>query len=103
MALTAREWILLPKEEMEARKGELSSEECLKLRIELDMVHFTEEEKQRMSPEEKERFIHPPRMSEEERAKVRKQGEIFIEETKKKLEAERNKRKLEAERTGTGL
>lgn len=72
MSLTAREWILLPKGEMEARKGELSPEECLKLRIDLDMVHFTEEEKQQMSEEEKYRFTHPKESTEEEKEAFRK-------------------------------
>ena len=47
MALTAREWLLLPQEEAELRKSELSAEECAKLRLELDMIHFTEDENAR--------------------------------------------------------
>ena len=45
MALTAREWLLLPKEEQRERGEELSSEECRKLRMELSEIYFTEEEK----------------------------------------------------------
>ena len=57
MALTAREWILLPKEEQEIRGKELSREECRKLRMELSEIHFTEEEKhpRELTEEEKER------------------------------------------------
>ena len=49
MALTAREWLLLPKDEQEVRGKELSMEECRKLRMELSEVHFTEEEKEKNS------------------------------------------------------
>lgn len=45
MALTARELLLLPAAEQEKRKGELTPEECFKLRMELSMIHFSEEEK----------------------------------------------------------
>ena len=55
MALTAREWLLLPKDEQEVRGKELSMEECRKLRMELSEVHFTEEEKLQMTEEEKEK------------------------------------------------
>lgn len=72
--LTAREWIILPKAEMEARKGELSAQECARLRLELDMIHFTEEEKAQMTEEEKKRFIYSkketPAESEEFSSKV---------------------------------
>ena len=57
MSLTAREWLLLPKEEQEHRKSELSKEECAKLRLELDMIHFTEDEKKNMSQEKREAFF----------------------------------------------
>ncbi len=49
MALTAREWILLPKKEQEKRGPELSAEECRKLRMELSECYFTEEEKEQMT------------------------------------------------------
>lgn len=45
MALTAREWILLSKDEQERRSKELSPHECFLLRTDLAYVHFTEEEK----------------------------------------------------------
>lgn len=78
MALTAREWILLPKEEMEARKSELSKEECAKLRLELDMIHFTEDEKKNMSREKREAFLHPKKYTKEEREAFNQQcQEIF--------------------------
>ncbi len=67
MSLTAREWILLPREEQEKRKGELSPEECFKLRIELSEIHLSEEQKKNLSPEVKERFIHPKERTEEEK------------------------------------
>ena len=75
MALTAREWLLLPKDMMEKRKGELSKEECAKLRLELDFVHFSEEEKARMTEEEKERFIHPEKMADHEKKAFNKKAE----------------------------
>lgn len=78
MALTAREWILLPQAEMESRKGELSPAECLKLRTELDMVHFTEEEKRNMSAEEKYRFTHPQEYTNEEKQKAIEERESIF-------------------------
>ena len=47
MSLTAREWLLLPKQEQQRRGKELSSEECFKLRMDLSEIHFTEEEKEK--------------------------------------------------------
>lgn len=69
MPLTAREWLLLPEQEQRKRGNELSSEECFKLRMNLSEIHFTEEEKTKMTEEEKEHFIHPPQLSEEEKEK----------------------------------
>lgn len=66
MALTAREWILLPKKEQEKRGPELSPEECRKLRMELSECYFTEEEKEQMTEEQKYRFTHPKKLSEKE-------------------------------------
>lgn len=63
MALTAREWLLLPEEEQKRRGPELSPHECFLLRTELSWVHFTEEQKRNMSKEEKEKFLNPPRTS----------------------------------------
>lgn len=78
MALTAREWILLPQKEMEARKCELSKKECAKLRLELDMIHFTEEEKENMPQDKREAFLHPKEYTEEEKkAFNQKCQEIF--------------------------
>lgn len=66
MTLTAREWLLLPKSEQMQRGKELSPEECFKLRMELSEIHFTEEEKQKMTKEERERFINQPKKTDEE-------------------------------------
>ena len=78
MALTAREWLLLPQEEAELRKSELSAEECAKLRLELDMIHFTEDEKRKMSAEQKYQFIHPKERTAQEKADFnQKAAEIF--------------------------
>lgn len=67
MALTAREWLLLPKEEQEKRGKELSPKECFKLRMELSMVHFSEEEKAAMSEKQRYAFLHPKVYTEEEK------------------------------------
>ena len=40
MSLTAREWLLLPKQEQQRRGKELSSEECFKLRMDLSENSF---------------------------------------------------------------
>ncbi len=66
MGLTAREWLLLPREDQDVRGPELSPEECRKLRMELSEIHFSEEEKQSMSEEEKYKFTHPRQLTEEE-------------------------------------
>ena len=66
MKLTAREWLLLPEAEQMQRGKELSPEECFKLRMELSEVNFTEEEKQKLTKEERERFINPPQNTDEE-------------------------------------
>ena len=83
MALTAREWLLLPKDMMEKRKGELSKEECAKLRLELDFVHFSEEEKARMTEEEKERFIHPEKMADHEKKLLVKRQKRYLRKCKR--------------------
>ena len=49
MALTAREWLLLPESEQKQRGKELSPKECFKLRMELSEIHLTEEEKQNLT------------------------------------------------------
>ena len=86
MALTAREWILLPKEEQEIRGKELSREECRKLRMELSEIHFTEEEKRQMTEEEKYKFTHPRELTEEEKEKLLHSAETIKENTRKGLE-----------------
>ena len=67
MALTAREWLLLPEAEQKKRGKELSTEECFKLRMELSEIHFSEEEKLRMTEQEKYSFTHPKELSDEEK------------------------------------
>lgn len=64
MALTAREWLLLPEKEQKRRNDELSPQECFLLRTQLAYVHFTEEEKRAMSKDQKEQFIHPEKYTE---------------------------------------
>ena len=66
MALTAREWLLLPESEQKQRGKELSPKECFKLRMELSEIHLTEEEKQNLTKEERERFINPPKKTAQE-------------------------------------
>ena len=67
MALTAREWLLLPEDEQQRRKNELSHHECFLLRTDLEYIHFSEEEKKNISPEKKEAFLHPKERTEEEK------------------------------------
>lgn len=76
--LTAREWLLLPEEEQKKRGNELSAEECHKLRMELSMVHLTEEEKKKMSEEEKYRFTHPKEYTKEEMSAFHRQAQEII-------------------------
>ena len=78
MALTAREWLLLPQEEAELRQSELSKEECAKLRLELSMIHFTEDEKRKMTAEQKYLFTHTKERTAQEKADFNKKAaEIF--------------------------
>lgn len=67
MGLTAREWLILPKEEQMKRGKELSEEECRKLRMEFSEFHITEEEKEKLTEGQKYRFIHPRKLTEEEK------------------------------------
>ncbi|MBD5461501.1 MAG: hypothetical protein HDR24_00350 [Lachnospiraceae bacterium] len=67
MSLTAREWLLLPKEEQDKREAELSEHECFLLRTEFSMIHFSEEEKVKLTDAEKEKFIHPKEYTQEEK------------------------------------
>lgn len=78
MALTAREWLLLPKEEQERRKGELSAHECFLLRTDLSHIHFSEDEKVNMSSEKREAFLQPKEYTKAEKEMFdRKCREIF--------------------------
>ena len=87
MALTAREWLLLPENEQQRRKNELSDYECYLLRTELEYIHLTEEEKKTMSPEKREKFLHPKERTKKEKEAFNQQcQEIFkqlSEEVKK--------------------
>ncbi len=90
MSFTAREWILLPKEEQEQRAKELSAHECFLLRTRLDHIHFTEEQKKNMSEAEKNAFLYPKQLTKEEIKRQQKESEnIFrqmIENNKKECE-----------------
>lgn len=76
MALTAKEWLLLSKEEQEKREKELSPHECYLLRSLYDHCHFTEEQKNNMTQEEKEEFLREPTKKEQE-ASIKSQEEIL--------------------------
>lgn len=88
MPLTAREWLLLPEDEQQRRKNELSSQECYLLRTDLEYIHFTEEEKKNLPQEKREQFLHPKERTEEEKEAFNQQcREIFkrmSEEARKK-------------------
>ena len=75
MGLTAREWIWLPRDEQERRKGELSQHECFLLRTRYDDVHPTEKEKASLTQEAKERMLQKP--SEEEKKK-KKESDLKV-------------------------
>ncbi len=75
MALTAREWLLLPREDQMVRGKELSPHECFLLRTLFSELSFTEEEKRNMSEEKKYRFTHPRESTEEEKAAFNKETE----------------------------
>lgn len=76
MALTAKEWLLLPKEEQEKREKELSLHECYLLRSIYDHCHFTEEQKNNMTEKEKEEFLKEP-TKEEQEASIKSQEEVL--------------------------
>lgn len=48
MALTAREWLILPEKEQKERVHELSPQECFLLRTSYACIHYAEEELRRM-------------------------------------------------------
>ena len=83
MALTAREWLLLPLAEQNRRAEELSAHECFLLRTELSYIHFSEEEKETMSLEDKKAFLSRGNRKPEEVQKMQQEHErIFQELTK---------------------
>ena len=78
MALTAKEWLLLSREEQKRRQRELSSEECFKLRTLYSEIHFSEDDKGNMTQQEREKFLDPrERTKEGEEAFNRKTQDIF--------------------------
>lgn len=80
MALTAREWLLLPRGEQERRKSELSSHECFLLRTDLEYIGFTEDEKKNMPSEKREAFLHPREYTEKEKTAFnQKCQDIFMQ------------------------
>lgn len=89
MALTAREWLLLPIEEQEHRKDELSSHECFLLRTDLEYVRFSEEEKKNMSKEKREAFLHPKEYTKEEREAFHQQCQDIFKELKEEVKRNR--------------
>lgn len=84
MSLTAREWILLPKEEQEKRAHELSAHECFLLRTLFDHTHFTEEEKKNMSEDEKKEFLYPKQRTKEEIERRKKESETIFKQMMEK-------------------
>lgn len=78
MALTAREWLLLPEEEQKQRKDELSPQECFLLRTNLEYVCFTEEEKASMTEQQKYEFTHPKAYTKEEKQAFNKKAEAIF-------------------------
>lgn len=83
--LTAREWILLPKEEQEKRARELSASESFLLRTLFDDTHFTEEQKKNMSAEKKKEFLYPKQRTQEEIERRKKESEIIFKQMIEKI------------------
>lgn len=96
MALTAREWLLLLKDEQERKREELSPYECFLLRTELAYIHFTEKEKASLTEQQKYEFTHPKIYTEEEKQAFNKQAEIIftqlINETQKSVQQEKEQK-----------
>lgn len=88
--LTAREWLLLPKDEQVKRGKELNSHECFLLRTELAYVHFSESEKADMSEDKKQRFLHPKKYTEAEREELLQKQNTIFETMIKEVEEQRN-------------
>lgn len=61
MALTAREWLILPEKEQKERAHELSPQECFLLRTSYAYIHYTEEEKVNLTEEQRQRIINSPK------------------------------------------
>lgn len=80
MALTAREWLLLPEQEQKERAGELSHHECFLLRTELSHFHFSEEAKKSLSREQRDSFLHSPQYAAEELESQREKNHRIFRE-----------------------
>lgn len=89
MALTAREWLLLPLVEQKRRAEELSAHECFLLRTVLSYIHFSEEEKETMSLEDKKAFLSRGNKKPEEVKKMQQEQEKILQEFKKKYTSEK--------------
>lgn len=89
MSLTAREWLLLPKSEQEKRGKELSPEECLKLRIELSEIHFSEEEKSAMSEQQKYNFVNSKQYTIKEREEFNLRTQAIFKKMQKEVEEQK--------------
>lgn len=85
MALTALEWLLLSEDEQRKRQSELSVHECFLLRTSLSQIKFTEEQKRRMTPEEKYNFTHPKEYTQEEREAFNKKAQGIFEKMKQEV------------------
>ncbi|MDO5776514.1 MAG: hypothetical protein Q4P22_07815 [Eubacteriales bacterium] len=90
MALTAREWLLLPEKEQQSRIKELSPHECYLLRTELECVCFTDEEKKRFPEEKKESFLHQKNIQKRKKRHLIYNVKKFLRNYQKKQRA-RNK------------
>lgn len=89
MALTAREWLLLPEKEQQSRIKELSPHECYLLRTELECVCFTDEEKKRFPEEKKESFLYKKKHSKEEKEAFNLQCQEIFAQLSKEAKSEK--------------
>lgn len=89
MGLTAREWLLLPSDEQERRKGELSPHECFLLRTDLEYMRFSEDEKKNMTRDKREKFLHPKEYTQEEKEAFNKRCQKIF----KQMQDEANRKK----------
>lgn len=90
--LTAREWLLLSKDEQERRGKELNPHESFLLRTELAYVHFSESEKANMPEEKKQEFLHPKKYTNDEREKLLQEQNAIFETMIKEVEQQGNEK-----------